>query len=145
MNTTNSVIVLAETTRLIYCCGCERNVRARLTDGREIYPGRKDLRNVPFWKCDNCFNHVGCQYKSTSEKTKPLGCIATKEIAKLRGQIHRKLDVLWREGRLRRDEVYRRLSKAIGYSYHTANIRSIDEAHRVIELLEELHQELNAI
>ena len=29
--------------RLIRCCGCGDKVQARLTDGSEIYPHRKDL------------------------------------------------------------------------------------------------------
>jgi hypothetical protein len=30
-------------TRMLYCCGCQKDVPARLTDGREVYPHRLDL------------------------------------------------------------------------------------------------------
>jgi hypothetical protein len=65
--------------RDIYCCGCESAVQARLTDGREIYPHRPDLADLPFWKCDGCGNHVGCHHK-TNDRTRPLGNIPTPEI-----------------------------------------------------------------
>lgn len=30
-------------TTTLYCCGCETDVTPRLTDGREVYPGRDEL------------------------------------------------------------------------------------------------------
>ena len=33
---------------LIRCCGCEKKVEARLTDGGEIYPHRADLSHCRF-------------------------------------------------------------------------------------------------
>ena len=56
----------------IYCTGCEKNVNARLTDGKERYPHRQDLYELPFWVCDNCGGYVGCHHK-TNQRTKPLG------------------------------------------------------------------------
>ena len=58
--------------RSIFCCGCQRKVDARLTNGEEMYPHRYDLANLPFWKCDVCQNFVGCHHK-TKNRTKPLG------------------------------------------------------------------------
>jgi len=40
----------------IFCCGCGQDIDARLTDGAEIFPYRKDLYSLPFWKCDACGN-----------------------------------------------------------------------------------------
>ena len=65
--------------RSIFCCGCQSDVQARLTDGAEIYAHRRDLASLPFWKCDACGNFVGCHHK-TKHRTRPLGCIPTKEI-----------------------------------------------------------------
>ena len=67
----------------IWCCGCGKEVDARLTDGAEVYPHRRDLASLPFWKCDACGNFVGCHHK-TRERTKPLGCIPTPEIKDVR-------------------------------------------------------------
>lgn len=114
----------------IYCCGCEKDIEARLTDGKEIYPSRTDLHNLPFWKCDKCGNYVGCHNK-TKEKTKPLGCIPTYEIRKLRKEIHKRLDPLWGINKDTRLYLYRELSKHIGREYHTADIRSAEEARNV--------------
>ena len=69
-------------TKLIECVECKATVEARLTDGSEIYPHRKDLHKLPFWKCDHCGNFVGCHHK-TKKRTRPLGCIPNKEIKKL--------------------------------------------------------------
>lgn len=121
----------------LYCCGCEREVTPRLTDGAEIYPHRPDLKALPFWKCDACGNYVGCHHK-TQDRTRPLGCIPTPEIKKARQHIHRILDPLWKSGRMKRSDVYARLSEAIGYEYHTAEIGDIAEARRIYLAVKEL-------
>lgn len=38
----------------IYCIGCQKKVEARLTNGKEHYPNRSDLYEIPFWHCDTC-------------------------------------------------------------------------------------------
>jgi zinc-finger-containing domain len=115
---------------LLYCCGCEADVDARLTDGREVYPHRADLAEVPFWRCDACGNHVGCHHK-TKDRTRPLGNIPTQAIRSARQHIHRVLDPLWRSKRISRKQLYARISAALGYHYHTAQIRTVEEARRV--------------
>lgn len=114
----------------IYCTGCETEVEARLTSGEEIYPHRPDLHSLPFWRCDACENYVGCHHK-TSNPTKPLGVIPTSELKRARQMIHEKLDPLWQSGEMSRREVYAKLSEALGKTYHTANIRSLEEAREV--------------
>lgn len=114
----------------IYCCGCEEKVDARLTDGAEIYPHRLDLYNLPFWKCDRCGNYVGCHHKM-KKKTMPLGCIPTMEIKNARKEIHKILDPLWKSGRIDRKTLYAAITEHLGWTYHTAKIRSIDEARKV--------------
>lgn len=119
----------------IYCCGCDDMTDARLTDGFEIYPHRSDLGTLPFWKCDDCGNFVGCHHK-TNEPTKPLGCIPTPEIKKARQQIHAILDPLWKSGQYKRQFLYKRISDEIGKRYHTAEIRSIEEAEEIRAIVE---------
>lgn len=123
--------------RTIYCCGCQDEVTARLTFGTEIYPSRRDLADKPFWKCDACGNHVGCHNK-TRKPTRPLGVIPTREISSARKAIHMVLDPLWMSGRYGRKELYALISGKLGWDYHTANIRSLDEATRVYRLIEEI-------
>jgi len=128
--------VVSEIT-LIYCCGCGKDVTARLTNGKEVYPHRKDLHKLPFWFCDVCGNFVGCHYK-TKDNTLPLGCIPTAEIKNYRKNIHSVIDPLWKTKTISRKEVYSFLSKKIGYQYHTAEIRSIAEARKVLGFCKEL-------
>jgi hypothetical protein len=115
----------------IHCCGCQAEVEARLTDGQEVYPHRPDLYDLPFWKCDACGNFVGCHHK-TENRTNPLGCIPTPEIKNARQHIHRILDPLWQgKGNGARTSIYDEISAAIGWDYHTAKIRSVEEARAV--------------
>ena len=115
----------------IYCCGCRVKVRALLTNGAEIYPNRRDLANIPFWKCKVCRNHVGCHHKSNNP-TRPLGCIPTLEIRKARQHIHKLLDPIWKSKVMKRRELYNKIAEETGREpYHTANIRSVEEARDV--------------
>lgn len=114
----------------IYCVACSVEVKARLTNGQEIYPRRKDIYDLPFWKCDTCKNYVGCHHK-TKDRTRPLGCIPTKELKKARMEIHKMIDPWWKSGKVDRRWLYNEMSLDLGYEYHTANIRDIEEARRV--------------
>ena len=118
----------------IFCTGCKKNVDARLADGEEIYPHRPDLYNLPFWKCDRCGNFVGCHHK-TEDRIKPLGCIPTQELKNARKHIHRILDPLWQKEGMSRKAIYRQLSEELGWKYHTAKLRNIEEARKVYTLV----------
>ncbi len=120
--------------RKIYCCECGKEISARLTNGNEVYPHRSDLKKIPFWKCDICKNFVGCHYK-TSDRTKPLGCIPNNEIKQLRKHIHFQLDPLWKNGFIKRHTLYNRISKLIGYKYHTAELRTVKQAAKVLTII----------
>ena len=112
---------------MIYCCACAKDVDARLTNGGEIYPHRHDLKSLPFWKCDTCKNFVGCHHK-TKNRTAPLGCIPTAEIKDARKHIHALIDPIYQSGLMTRKKLYELLSDAVGWKYHTAKIRTIEEA-----------------
>ena len=126
----------------IYCVSCEKKVIARLTDGIEIYPWRYDLRELPFWICDRCENYVGCHHK-TKNRTNPLGNIPDKEMRNARKHIHAILDPIWKSGRRSRNEVYQDLTNFIGFDYHTAQLRTIEEARKVYAFLLKYRRGLN--
>lgn len=128
--------------QILHCCGCDKLVNPRLTDGAEIYPHRKDLSGLPFWKCDDCNNYVGCHHK-TKDSTKPLGCIPTSEIRAIRMQIHKTIDSLWRdlEG-VSRKRVYKEMSCKIGEEFHTANIKTIAEARKALSIARIVEREI---
>ena len=124
-------------TRVIYCTGCQKDVDARLTNGKERYPHRPDLYEIPFWRCDGCGNYVGCHHK-TKKPTQPLGCIATPEILTARKKIHDMIDPLWKSGKMKRGSIYAYIGDYIGHHYHTGEIRSMDEVHEVYKAIAEL-------
>jgi hypothetical protein len=124
--------------KTIYCVECAKKVDARLTNGAEVYSHRYDLKGLPFWICDICNNFVGCHHK-TSTPTKPLGVIANQELKNARSYIHKLLDPLWQNQLISRNKLYKKLSNHLGLkSYHTANIRSIEEARVVYKFLLDL-------
>ena len=124
---------------IIYCCGCLAYVEATLISGKEVYPHRKDLHELPLWICD-CGLYVGCHHK-TKNRTQPLGCIPTPEIKNARHHIHKILDPLWQSGRYKRSQIYKIISDKIGRKYHTANIRSIEEAREVYRIIMRIRDE----
>jgi hypothetical protein len=126
----------------LWCCSCAEFVQARLTDGAEVYPHRKDLSSLPFWRCDGCKNWVGCHHK-TKDRTRPLGNIPSPELKKARKQIHALIDPLWKSKRIKRSDLYMRMSKKIGWNYHTASLRTIDEARKAYRAGMEIRDELS--
>ena len=126
---------------IIYCCGCKQEIEARLTDGAEVYPHRIDLHRLPFWKCDACGNFVGCHHK-TKNRTQPLGCIPTREIKDARMMLHRIIDPLWKSKQISRAKLYKMISRRIGKQYHTAEIRSVDEANSILSIAKQIKQEI---
>lgn len=130
--------------RRIHCCGCQKEISARLTDGKEIYPHRDDLANLPFWRCDTCGNYVGCHHK-TDNPTNPLGVIPTPALRQARQQVHQALDPVWKSGRLSRQQTYKRMADLLGLRrYHTANIVTLEEANRALKTVAHLRKNLDA-
>lgn len=127
--------------RLIYCCECGKEVKARLTTGLETYPHAPHTFNLPFWKCDHCNNFVGCHHKG-GDKTKPLGCIPTFKIKQFRKKIHSVLDPLWKKKLAKRKDIYDFLTANLGHDYHTGEIRSVSEAKKVLHLLDKFKNQL---
>ena len=118
----------------IYCCGCGKDVTANLIDGSLVYPHRQDLYHLWFWSCPHCHCYVGC-HKGTSN---PLGVIPTKDIMNARKHIHAILDPLWKSGKHKRKDLYNEISGKLGWNYHTAMIRSVEEAREVYRAIREI-------
>jgi hypothetical protein len=112
----------------IHCCQCQRKVKARLTNGAEIYPRSPMLAKIPFWACPECGNYVGCHHKNGLA---PLGCIATPELRSARQHIHKLIDPVWKSGHMTRRALYKAISDAMGRDFHTAKIRTVEEAREV--------------
>lgn len=123
----------------IYCCGCEEHVTPRQTIGSEIYPHWEAGSSIPFFKCDECGNYVGCH--KGSKPLRPLGCIPTVELRGARAAIHAVIDPIWKVHGVNRKQVYADLAKLTGRKkYHTANIRTVDEAREVYDYASSLYE-----
>lgn len=128
-------------TRRIYCCTCGEERLCSLTSGAEIYPHRDDLADIPFWSCNTCGSYVGCHHK-TKNRTAPLGVIPSPEMRSLRNRVHSLIDPIWRSGRMKRKEVYAWMSDAMGWKFHTAKTRSVEEVKKAIHVAEQLRATL---
>ena len=122
----------------IYCCGCEQKVTTIKKKGSEVYPHRSDLKHKTFFACTECNCFVG-ENTSTGE---PLGVIPTKEISSFRQTIHQLIDPLWKDGKISRSKLYSLISEKIGYDYHTADLKSLEECKMIIKIAIELRGKL---
>lgn len=86
---------------------CERE--AQSTNGKTIYPHRKDLWGLPYWKCLKCGGYVGCHPGTEI----PLGTPATKNVSRARSRAHEVFDQLWRKKYLTRGQAYKWLQDAL--------------------------------
>ena len=123
----------------IFCCTCNTDIDCSLVTGMQVYPHRYDLRNMKFYRCPVCKNFVGT-HKGTEI---PLGVIANEEIKNARMHIHSLLDPIWRSGKVSRRKCYKLISNKLGYEYHTANLKSIDECRNVYSIILRLKRELS--
>lgn len=113
--------------RQIWCCQCNRSSDARLVTGADIYPYRDDLAHKLFWRCRECSLFVGCHNGTTN----PLGSIPTPFLREARRDVHALIEPVWKSGRMSRKQLYARLSKALGRTYHTADLRTADEVEAI--------------
>lgn len=127
--------------RAIWCCACNAEVQARLTNGAEVYPHRMDLHAVAMWRCDGCKGHVGTHHKRKADPVAPLGVIPTPELREARQKLHRLMDPLWRGGRMTRGQLYARITLEFGREYHTGELRSLDEARKVWRIVQAIIEE----
>lgn len=133
----------------LWCCGCDAYVDAELVFGDKIYPHRPDLYKLAFYQCPCCRNYVGThkqwgpgEFHGRKHNIRALGCIPTPELKNARHHIHKILDPLWQGKRSgTRKRLYKRLSDALGYEYHTANTKSIDECRKVYRLILDIAKE----
>lgn len=123
---------------MIYCCGCKKEVNARQTTDNEVY---SNGFGNPIWICDDCGSYVGTHHKCRTAPTRPLGVLATPEMRNARKHLHALIDPLWKSGRIKRIYLYRLISDKLGYEYHTAELRTIEEARRVWRIIREIQRE----
>lgn len=124
----------------IFCVECDKDVEAKIVTGSMVYPNNKRVAFDRFWMCNHCKNFVGCHKNANKNQLRPLGVIANKQLKSIRMQIHDIIDPIWREEKLKRGEVYALISQELGYQFHAGELRSIDEAKRVFEVVENINK-----
>lgn len=123
----------------IFCVECDKDIEAKTVTGSMVYPNNPKVRFDKFWMCNHCKNFVGCHKRANKNKMKPLGVIANKELKQARIMIHNLIDPIWRQEKMKRGEVYAVISSELGYTYHTGELRSLEEARRVWKIAAELN------
>lgn len=125
---------MPDTSRQIWCCSCHQDVQAELVTGAAIYPHRRDLAHKPMWRCPACGSYIGCHPGTKN----PLGTIPSPELRRARILIHDLIDPVWRERHLSRREVYAAMSQRLGWTYHTGNLRTLEEARQAYRAAREI-------
>jgi zinc-finger-containing domain len=123
----------------IFCVACDKNIEAKLVSGSIVYPRSPQLAHDKFWMCNSCKNFIGCHKNANKNKLKPLGVIANKELKEARIQIHNIIDPIWQGEKMKRGEIYAIISNELGYTYHTGELRSLEEARMVWKIVAEIH------
>lgn len=116
----------------VFCCICEKEIEPILVTGKDIYPCRKDLYELRFYQCLDCNGYVG-----THKDGRPLGYIVNNEVKKMRIRIHNLIDPIWKSRKMKREEVYKKLSDFCGRQFHTGSILSMDEAWKIYNYCKE--------
>lgn len=127
----------------LWCCSCQKYSDAELITGRKAYPHRPDLSGLLFYRCSVCGNFVGTHKRHGRDgDVAALGCIPNAEIKHARQCIHAILDPLWQGKKSgTRKKIYKMISDRLGYEYHTAQTRSIEECRKVYSIIREIKRE----
>ena len=110
----------------VVCPSCQKP--APWVENKEKY-GRNYGKSYMCYYCKPCGYYVGCH----NNTRKPLGTMISNEHCKYRKAVHEKIDPLWKSGKIKRGYLYARISKALGYTYHTGEA-DIETCKKVLEL-----------
>jgi hypothetical protein len=103
-----------------------------LVTGREVYPHRRDLHELPFYQCAPCDARVGCHPGTT----RALGRLANAELRTLRSAAHAAFDPIWKTGKMSRTSAYKWLATQLQSPNGIVHIGEMNEAEcqQVIEV-----------
>ena len=95
----------------VICPKC--NKEAPWVENKEKY-GRNFGKSFMCYFCKPCGTYVGCHENTR----RPLGTMADKELMQLRMKAHATIDPLWKDGKMKRKEVYKLLKEKFGREIH---------------------------
>ncbi len=108
------------------CPNCKQP--APWVENKEKY-GRNYGRSYMCYFCKPCGYYVGCH----NNTQKALGTMISSEHCKWRKAVHKKIDPLWQSGKTERKHVYSRISRILGFTYHTGEA-DVETCKKVMEI-----------
>lgn len=116
----------------ITCDHCGKPARLHL--GKDVYPGREDLKGLYFWVCWRCDAWVGTHRDDLQHR--PLGGLAKEELRNARRAAHEAFDAIWEQGLKTRSEAHHWLSRVTGIPEFRCHIgmMDVDECRRVADV-----------
>jgi len=116
----------------IFCPYCEKE--AKLVCGKILYPHRPDLYHKFFWDCRQCDAYVGCHENSADHK--PYGIMANPPLREAKQNAHATFDPVWKNGKMKRKDAYKWLSKKLEIDYENCHIGmfNIEMCNKVISV-----------
>ena len=118
---------------LVLCPYCDK--KAELVAGNVIYPSRKDLYGLKFYRCKPCNAYVGCH----KEDGRPLGGLANEELRTHRQMAHGYFDPIWVRRHKSRKGAYRWLARKLKIEVDECHIGEFDieRCEQVVRLAKE--------
>lgn len=106
---------------------------AQWVENKVIY-GKNIGKSYMAWYCKPCNAWVGCHENTT----RPLGTMANAKLRKWRIRAHQAIDPLWKKGPIKRNTVYKVLSRAFGYRIHIGKA-DIETCKKIIQMVKSMN------
>ena len=106
-------------------CGEE----AKWVENKVVY-GKNYGKSYMCYYCPKDDAYVGCHQNTR----KPLGTIANKELRECRKKAHSVVDPLWKNGRMKRGQVYAMLFRKFGKEIHIGEA-DVEQCQKIIKYL----------
>lgn len=127
----------------VLCQECNKMVEAKIVKGDVIYPHRTDLYHLDFFQCPICGNYKEIQQGEKNSKL--LIVLPTPEVRQARMRVHNIIDPLWKSKKIKRDEIYKRLSKELHCDYHNNNCIDLERLEKAYRIALEIQSELEGV
>lgn len=141
------------TQKFVTCQYCHNP--APLVSGLAVYPHRRTLWAMKFYKCEPCDAWVGCHPPANGrgggqgDGTVPMGRLANAELRAAKQAAHAAFDPIWQSApkgtRQARRGAYKWLAQRLGMPVGQCHIGEFDleQCRKVVEVVEQFNKEAN--
>ena len=93
-----------------------------------------------YYECPKCLAQVECHPGTTAA----MGFVANAALRKLRHQVHEEMDIMWKENKIKREEVYKQLRHKLGITKAACHVAKFDERQckKAIKAIAEMKKEV---